>query len=223
MEEFYSHKRHREEETESEPEPMSGFFSKRSRGSYEDDENLYCYTIGKEIHFSMNIDKTSIQTIIRQITKLVHEHISKNEDKKEKETLNITYIVDSPGGSVTSILKFVDFINMIKKKYPTISFTSVITGLVASAGTIMAIVADKRLITKNAHAMIHELSSGNSGKYTELQSHLKFLNNLHEKLVNIYCEKTGKTRDAIEFLMRKETWFTAEEYAREGFAELTGK
>jgi ATP-dependent protease ClpP protease subunit len=127
------------------------------------------------------------------MTTLIHDHKKKSDEDPEK--LNIIYIVDSPGGSVTSILKFVDFINVAKKKYPFVEFTSIVTGLTASAGTIMAIVADKRFMTKNAHAMVHELSSGNQGKYTEFRSYVKFLDQLHDKLVTIYCDKTKKSKN----------------------------
>jgi ATP-dependent protease ClpP protease subunit len=94
---------------------------------------------------------------------------------------------------------------------------SIITGLAASAGTIMALVADKRLMTHNAYAMIHELSSGNNGKYTFLSSHMIFIDQLHNKLVEFYINTTNKTRDEIENLMKNETWFNAEEYKEIGF------
>ncbi len=180
-------------------------------------DEKFVYTIGNEIHFTAGINKISIQEIIRQMTKLIHDHKKKSDEESEK--LNIIYTVDSPGGSVTSILKFVDFISLAKKKYPFVEFTSIITGLTASAGTIMAIVADKRYMTKNAHAMVHELSSGNQGKYTEFRSYCKFLDQLHEKLVNIYCDKTKKSREEVESIMRNETWFSADEYLKYGFIE----
>jgi len=180
-------------------------------------DEKFVYTIGNEIHFTAGINKVSIQEIIKQMTSLIHDHKKKSDEEPDK--LNIVYIVDSPGGSVTSILKFVDFINVAKKKYPFVEFTSIITGLTASAGTIMCVVADKRHMTKNAHAMVHELSSGNSGKYTEFRSYVKFLDQLHDKLVSIYCDKTKKSREEIESIMKNETWFTAEEYLKFGFID----
>ena len=179
-------------------------------------DEKFVYTIGNEIHFMANINKISIQEIIKQMTKLIHDHKKKTDDP---EKLNIVYTVDSPGGSVTSILKFVDFITLAKKKYPFVEFTSIITGLVASAGTIMAIVADKRFMTKNAHAMVHELSSGNQGKYTEFRSYCGFLEQLHNKLIMIYCDKTKKPRPEIEQILRNETWFSAEDYLKYGFID----
>lgn len=174
------------------------------------------YTIGNEIHFSCGIDKNSIQEIIRQMTELIHEHKKKAD---ENEKLTITYIVDSPGGAVTSILKFVDFIELVKKKYPFVEFVSIISGMVASAGTIMAVVADKRYMTKNAHAMIHELSAGNSSKLTFLRSYMDYLNLLHDKLVDIYEAKSGLPRNSIEELLKAETWFSAEQYLDNGFID----
>jgi len=164
------------------------------------------FSIGKEVHFTSEINKFSIELIIKEFTKMINKY------KDEDGNIEIRYIVDSPGGCVTSILKFVDYIDTVRTKYPNITFTSIATGLVASAGTIMCIIADKRLITKNAHAMIHELNAGNSGKYTQLVSHTNFLNGLHKTLRDIYIDRTKKDSNEIELLLMKETWFNAEEY-----------
>ncbi len=182
----------------------------------EENLNKSIYTCGNEIHFTTSITKDTIQEIIIQITALINEHRKKST---EPEKLNITYIVDSPGGSVTSILKFVDFINLTKEKFKFVEFTSVITGMTASAGTIMAIVADNRYMTRNAHAMVHELSTGYSSQYSHFKSYSSYLDKLHDKLAKIYCEKTGKSKGEVEKIMLDETWFTAEEYLESGFID----
>jgi ATP-dependent protease ClpP protease subunit len=174
------------------------------------------YTVGNEIHFSCGIDKNSIQEVIRQMTELITEHKKKSDDG---EKLVLTYIVDSPGGSVTSVLKFVDFVELAKSKYHFVEFVSIISGMVASAGTIMAMVADKRYMTKNAHAMIHELTAGNQSKLTFLRSYMAYLNLLHDRLVDVYCSKTKKTKEEIEDLLKNETWFSAQEYLNNGFVD----
>lgn len=181
-------------------------------------ENKMVYRMNNEIYFSTGVNQRSIQEVIYCMMEVINEHIKKHGEDTTEE-LNIIYIVDSPGGSVTAILRFVDFLDLMREKHKFLKFTSVITGLVASAGTIMAIVADKRFMTKNAHAMVHELSSGNSGKYTELVSYGGFLRKLHDKLADIYVKKTGKTKKKVEKIMSKETWFTAEEYLSYGFID----
>jgi len=100
------------------------------------------YTTGNEVHFAYDhVDKLSIELLIKQITRLVEK---KYKNKKADDEVTITYVLDTPGGSVHAALKFVDFISLMKEKYPGLIFVSVITGLVASAGTTMAIIADKR-------------------------------------------------------------------------------
>ncbi len=184
----------------------------KKRKRVEVDSNNLIYAVGNEIHFTAGIDTLSIELIIKEITTIIHNH-----DSNEK--LTITYIVDSPGGCVTSVLKFVDFIRMAKTKYPCVEFVSVITGLVASAGTIMCIVADKRYMTKNSHAMIHELSAGKMGKYTHLVSHTEFLTKLHDILLDIYLERSNKKKEDLVELLKNETWFNAKQYKQFGFVD----
>jgi ATP-dependent protease ClpP protease subunit len=175
------------------------------------------YAIGTEIHFSAGIDKMSIQEMIRLITTIVNDNVAKYIGTADK--LTITYIVDSPGGSVTSILKFVDFLKIIKDTYKFVEFVSVITGLTASAGTIMAIVADKRYMTTHAYAMIHELSSSNNGTFTHMKSYSKFLERMHDDLVDIYISKTKMDRGELEKLLNDETWLSAEKYKELKFVD----
>lgn len=177
--------------------------------------NNAIYRIGNEIHFTSGINAESIQQVIKEMTQIINKHEKKNKNK----TLEITYVVDSGGGSVTSVLKFVDFINLVKTKYPKCRFTSIVTGMVASAGTIMAIVADERHMTKYSHAMVHELSSGTQNKYTHFMSYSKFLEKLHNCLVDIYMAKTKLEKNEVEEIMNKETWYSAEEYMAKGFVD----
>jgi ATP-dependent Clp protease, protease subunit len=181
--------------------------------NFVETDDIYIYAIGNEIFFSSPITLESIQKII----KLIHKLVSDQSKKSKTEKLIVRINIDSPGGSVLSVLKYVDFINMIKKNYKNVEFISIITGLAASAGTIMALCAHKRCMTKNAYAMIHELSGGNVGKYTFLSSHMEFINKLHEKLVAFYVETTGKSEAEIKDLMKNETWFSAKEYLDMGF------
>lgn len=189
------------------------------------------YTIGNELHFTAHIDDDTIELAIKKISSIINKNKSKliefsddvnTELEYETDKFTITYIVDSPGGSVTSILKFVDFIRMIKSKYKNIEFISIVTGLVASAGTIMCVVADKRKMTKYAHAMIHELSGGTGGgvKYTHIKSHAKFVTDLHNALVDIYMsslQKDDSYKQKLEKMLTDESWFNSDEYLKNGF------
>lgn len=177
----------------------------------------FIYTFGKEVHFSAGIDKLSIEILIKHISAIIHTY--SKEYKSQNETLEITYIVDSNGGSVTAVLKFVDFVEMTRSKYPHIKFKSVISGLAASAGTIMACVADVRLMTNNATAMIHDLSGSNVGSYTQMMSQVDFIKHLNNSLVNIYAKKCKKTTEELTELLKTNKWFNAQQYLEYGFID----
>ena len=67
------------------------------------------YNVGTEIHFTSDINNENIEAVIKLITKIINKH-EKDYKGGDDDKLTITYIVDSPGGSVTSILEFVDYI-----------------------------------------------------------------------------------------------------------------
>ncbi len=205
--------------------------SKKNRFYDPLEDKIYCLQ-DNELHFTSDVDVDSIERLCKELgeliakneSKLVKRNKNKNEDYKDVEPFVITYIVDSHGGSVKDVLKFVDYIKLARKKYVNIKFVSVITGLAASAGTIMCAIADERKMTENASAMIHELSGGTGHcKYTQIQSHAKFTTDLHNKLISIYLYALNKeTNDKkeiekIEYLLKQETWFTSNEYQKAGF------
>lgn len=175
------------------------------------------YSIGEEIHFVDSISNKTIEIVIRKITKIINNKHKKYKDGTEK--LTITLIISSPGGSVDAILRFVDFISMVKKKYKYVEFKSIISGNAASAATIMAVVMDRRYMTTYATAMIHQLRSGTSGKYTELISYSKHLDYLHKVLIDIYLKHTNRTREQLEELLKNETWVSSSEYLEMGFID----
>jgi len=175
-----------------------------------DNNNKSIYTIGTEIHFTDSINKRTIECLIRAVTKLINKH-HKEYDGGDKK-LGITIVVDSPGGCVSSVLKWVDYVDRVEKKYPYVEFTSITTGLSASASTILACVCHKRLSSPHCAHMLHQISSGSRGKYTEMQSYGKHLTDLHETLIDIYMRHCKIPRNELEELLKNETWFRSSEY-----------
>ena len=190
---------------------------KTEKSGKETINDILIYTVGEnEIHFAAGINKVTIELLIKEFSDVIAKFYKSNDEDDE---FTITYVVDSPGGSVTSVLKFIDFLGITKAKYKNIKFISIISGLAASAGTVMSVVADKRYMTKNASAMIHELSSGNMGRFTQLISYTKYLQQLHDSLVNAYLPKCKLAKDELEGLLKNDTWYTPEDYLAHGFID----
>ena len=175
------------------------------------------YTFGKEVHFSSDINKLTIEILIKQMMAVIHEYYDDYDSRGEQ--LEITYIVDTPGGSAVSVLKFVDFINISKSKYPNLKFKSVISGLAASAGTIMSCVADSRIMTRYAKAMIHDLAGQKNGTYTQMLAQFEFTKDLNDTLVDIYMKHSHKSKDELSELLKSNKWFNSEQYLEYGFVD----
>ena len=194
--------------------------NKKTRYAIPEDDFMI-YATGSEIHFTADINDETIEAMIKVLTNVIKEQTNRHLGEDEKA--DIVYIVDSPGGHITSVLKFVDFIKMSKKKYPQLRFTSVITGRAASAGTIMSVVADRRKMTENAFAMIHELNGGGYRmSYTEQKSSWLFSDKLHHRLNKIYLDHIDNEdldEEKLEVLLRNTSWFSAEEYKELGFVQ----
>jgi len=189
-----------------------------------------------EIHFNTEVSGETITRLKKLISTIVDNSKEKlvKYDKEQKvpkgmekyKDVMITYIVNSPGGSVHDILDFVDYISLLRDTYYNLKFTSIITGRVASAGTTMCIIADKRKMTRFASAMIHELSSGcGYTNFTKIVTYTEHCQDLHKKLVNIYQECRGidvnnevETKK-LEELLLKETWMNADQYMENGFVD----
>jgi ATP-dependent protease ClpP protease subunit len=199
---------------------------------YPDKYQNSIFISGKnEIHFNAHVDTETITRIKYLISVIVDENkdaLIKSNDQKTttNANVNIVYIVNSPGGSVHDVLDFVDYINLLRCTFSNIHFTSIITGMVASAGTIMCIVADVKQMTRFSFAMIHELSTGMTRtNYTRIITHAEFITNLHNVLITIYQEyrkiplDNQQKKSELEELLIKETWMTPQQYKQHGFID----
>ena len=215
----------------SEPEPQLPILF-----SYPDEYEKAIFIAGdREIHFNAQIDNVTISRMKKLISIIVNdnkEFLIKSKDNHQEDhsikdpDVIITYIVNSPGGSVIDILDFVDYIQLLRRTYINIKFTSIITGMCASAATIMCIVADKKQMTRFAFAMIHELSTGlNRTNFTKAVNHTTFIKSMHHALITIYNEARGINMDnqieiaKLEDMMLRETWMTATEYMNHSFID----
>lgn len=178
--------------------------------------NEFCngvYTVGNQIHFNTEISKMTIEELIKQTWQIIRS----NNNKKDK--LVITYIINSNGGCVASAFKFLDFLDMVRETHTHVEFISIMTGMVASAGTLISLGADKKYATKSADIMIHELSTGIRGKYTQINSYNRYMRNTHKKILEVYMRFAKITKKKLEQLLNTETWCTAEEYLSYGLID----
>lgn len=120
----------------------------------------------------------------------------------------ITFIINSPGGSVDSGFAIWDQIKMITSPVLTL-----VTGLAASMGSILSLAGARRYATPNARIMIHQPRLGGSiqGQATDLDIQAKEMLKTKKKIIETYVAKTGKDYKVIERAIDRDTWMSAEE------------
>ncbi len=122
----------------------------------------------------------------------------------------ILLVINSPGGAVDSGFAIWDQLKMI-----TSPITTLITGLAASFGSVLGVVADpdKRFITPHARVMIHQplVHGVIQGQATDLDIHAKEIIKSRNELIDLYSKATGKDHKAIEKVLDRDTWMNAEE------------
>lgn len=128
--------------------------------------------------------------------------------------------INSPGGDVYSASEIYALLN----EYPA-RIEVVITGLAASAATIIAMAGDVTKIYETAMFMIHNPSSAAQGDYRAMQKAADFLKNANEVVVAAYVNKTGKTKEELLDLMNNESWFSPQAALDAGFVDeiIVGK
>lgn len=134
---------------------------------------------------------------------------------------NITILFNSPGGSVTDGLALYDFLDELK--FQGHKITTVARGMAASMGGVLLQAGQERVIGRNAHVLIHEVSSMNIGKTSEMEDELKFVLRLQERLLDILAERSSLTKTQIKTRWkRKDWWLSSEECVELGFADRIG-
>ena len=96
-----------------------------------------------------------------------------------------------------------------------------VVGTCASMATVILLAAplERRAMYPNARLLIHNPFIPDMGKATieTLNSALNSLNSERERMLNIYTERTGKSREELEAQMATDDWFGSDKAIELGF------
>lgn len=127
---------------------------------------------------------------------------------------NIRVIINSPGGDCVAA----SVIYTALMDYPH-DVTVFITGLAASAASVIAMAGTKVIMSPTAMMMIHNPWTLAIGDREEMKKAAHLLDEVKESIVNAYEIKTGLPRKKIEALMDNESWFSAHKAKELGFCD----
>src|SRR3989338_1388935 len=152
------------------------------------------------------IDDDSANIIIAQLLFLQFE-----DPKKD-----ISFYINSPGGSVTAGLAILDIMNHVK---PNVSTYCV--GMAASAAAVILSAGEKgkRFALPNAEVMIHQPWGGTEGQASDLEIRAKHIIKTRETLNKILSKNTGAPLSQIEKDSDRDYFMDAEEAKKYGIID----
>ena len=129
---------------------------------------------------------------------------------------DISFYINSPGGSVSAGFAIFDTMNSIKCDVSTLC-----VGMAASMGAFLlaAGAKGKRLALPNSEIMIHQPLGGTRGQATDIKIHADHILKTRANLNRILSEVTGQPLEVIERDTERDNFMTAQEAANYGLVD----
>ena len=152
------------------------------------------------------VDNASASVIIAQLLYLEGQDPDKD----------ISFYINSPGGSVSAGLAIYDTMQYIKCDVSTICM-----GMAASMGAFLlsAGAKGKRYALPNSEIMIHQPLGGTQGQASDIIIHADHIKRTRNNLNRILSENTGKPIEIIERDTERDNFMTAAEAAEYGLID----
>ena len=176
-----------------------------SRG--ERSYDIYSRLLGDRIiMLSEEVNSTTASLIVAQLLYLEGQDPEKD----------ISFYINSPGGSVTDGMAIYDTMQYIKCDVSTICI-----GMAASMGAFLlsAGTKGKRMALPNAEIMIHQPSAGTQGQITDMAIHLRRLEVIKKRMNRILADNTGKDVETVTRDCERDNFMTAEEAVAYGLID----
>jgi ATP-dependent Clp protease protease subunit len=127
---------------------------------------------------------------------------SENPDK------DISFYINSPGGSVSAGMSIFDTMQFIKPDVSTLCM-----GMAASMGSFLlaAGAKGKRFALPNSRIMIHQPSGGTQGQATDIEIQAREILKLRETLNAILAERTGQPIEKIRQDSERDYFMSSDE------------
>jgi len=121
---------------------------------------------------------------------------------------DISFYINSPGGSVSAGMAIYDTMQFIKPDVSTIC-----VGMAASMGSFLLAggAKGKRFALPNSEIMIHQPSGGARGQATDIQIHAQHILKTKEKLNKMLAEMTGQPYDKVVADSDRDNYMSADE------------
>jgi ATP-dependent Clp protease protease subunit len=134
----------------------------------------------------------------------------------ENPDKDISFYINSPGGSVTAGMAIYDTMQFIKPDVSTLCI-----GQAASMGALLlaAGAKNKRYCLPNSRVMIHQPLGGFQGQASDIEIHAKEILYLRERLNRILSSHTGKPIEEVDRDTDRDNFMSAEQAVSYGLVD----
>jgi ATP-dependent Clp protease protease subunit len=170
-----------------------------SDGRVERAYDIYSRLLKDRIVFlGTHVDQHTANLVVAQLLFL------QAEDSKK----DIFFYINSPGGSAYDAMAIYDTMQYVTNDIQTVGI-----GMQASAAAFLLSsgTKGKRFLLPNSTVMIHQPSSGTSGKVTDQEIDLKEALRVKKLMEGIMAKNTGQKLEKIHTDMERDFWMDAEE------------
>ncbi len=134
----------------------------------------------------------------------------------ENPDKDVSFYINSPGGSVSAGMAIYDTMQFIKPDVSTLC-----TGQAASMGSLLlaAGAKGKRFILPNSRVMIHQPMGGFQGQASDIEIHAKEILFLRERLNQIMANHTGQSLERVASDTDRDNFMSAEQAVSYGLVD----
>ena len=136
--------------------------------------------------------------------------------ESENPEKDISFYINSPGGSVSAGLAVYDTMQFIKPDVSTLCI-----GQASSMGAFLlaAGAKGKRFALPNSRVMIHQPMGGFQGQASDIEIHAREILYLRARLNDLMAKHTGQKTDKIERDTDRDNFLSAEESVKYGLVD----
>lgn len=124
--------------------------------------------------------------------------------KKQPKATSFEIYINSVGGLVKTGFDIYNYIKSLGLPITTIG-----NGVVASVATIPFMAGQKRIVQDGTKFMIHLPMAGVHGTAEEIAAYANDIKAVEDKIIALYVQEYKMQREAIEPLLKNETWLTS--------------
>lgn len=192
------------------------YIDKYENSKYENNmnsEKTYVNVNKNNIYFYGTVNSDSCRVLGTKLNELIDSHRTfKNNFKTDPPPINLH--IQSPGGSLINTFYITDIIT--KSDVPIHTY---VDGYAASAASLISTVGNKRYMTDNSMIMIHQLYSGNEGKYKELDDDMINLNTFMSMIKKIYLKHTRILPTKLDDILEHDLWLDSKKCLEFGLVD----